>query len=1370
MPSSDRNPATDAPRIGHRYAVLERLGRGGTAVVYRVRDESRGGDFALKQLVLRGSSADGEMRAQFEREFSVLAQLSHPSVIEVHDFGVAASGPYYTMELLDGGDLSSLAPMDPHRVCELALQICSSLSLLHSRRLVHRDVSPRNVRCTRQGSAKLIDFGAMAPMGLSPQVVGTPSFVAPEVVHQLALDARTDLFSLGATLYFALTGRKPFAARALSELNAAWREPPVPPSQFAPAVPPALDALVLSLLRIDPGSRPRGAFEVIQRLTAIAGTTQAEPEQIAQAYLATPALVGRDKQERRFLQRLRTSLQGEGGSLFFEGEPGAGRTRLLDACMVSAKIAGATVLRVNGRATAQLPLAAARTIAEQVLEQLPQLAGACARAADLDGQLFSDTSAELSMAQLRPLASFASDRARAQTELTKWLSAVCERRPLVIALDDIERIDDASLGWIAAWMHGASELPRLIIATVQSSTDTSPRLALHALREKALRLTLAPLTAEQTKALFASMFLDAPHVALVSQRVQRIAAGNLRESMALARYLIARRLIRYAEGNWILPAELPLSDLPASAEDAARARVALLSQLASNIAQTQALAFEGPWTRGDYLEIAGPDHECQVDDAVAMLVREHVLIDLGGTYTLSDLGMRACLVADMNERERAERHLALAELCVRSNRPTIVEVHHRLLGGRADQALDRLMPLLASISAAAQLFEPSGLDRRTVAAILERAKAQAGACGRPARDAHVICQRLIELSLTTSAAMYHAHAPGWSARLELDSGLHDYLQTDPAGSSEERLSEAQQRARARHAATPEHERVYEPDEAQHLLAHAISMSFTIALKASESRLQDGSSAKLAPFSRVSPLLHGYFQYTLAVPEVYWLAQPERGLSRLFDVDANLEQLAKTHLAPLDTLRTTVASTAAVAAVTFGDPSAEHWIQIMERHTLQQHRALNLRRILCIYDGDMSGADRYRKDAELLAIQNDGRTLAPVLLPELAAHLHAGDLAGVKHVAERIEQLALKATGWRALHQLARAVFERMRGDLAAALEAIQAAFALSAPANIGGSKQRNVWVAAAAEYVAILTELERASEARVGGLALCRQCEQLQIGGLAAGLQRALALAEAKLGDHAGAARRLDALIAERAQLRPSFLAPDYEARARVAIAAKDPANAERFAKLACAQRGSDAGSLTHDRLFAEAAKAGLTLDVPASGFESVVLGGERRVPLVVADSAQVASVTRLRHAAARAQRVLELLASTAGAHAGYLYYAQESGLACAARLHAAPDAALDRFANGYFQQQVEGAAMTTIFTAVDGTEGPGASWTSSAGSVYRIALLQSQGGAVYLGLVALSCACDSSQPDMSLEYRSLSNALSAQLLDLCDATAVWTG
>src|SRR5262249_5755425 len=151
-------------------------------------------------------------------------------VIEVYDYGLDAAGPYYTMELLDGGDLREQSPLPWQRACALVYDVCSSLALLHSRRLMHRDISPRNIRCTRDGKAKLIDFGAMAAMGPNQQLVGTPAFIAPEAFHFSMLDARTDLFSLGATLYYALTGRVPYPARSLADVVAAWAVKPLPPS------------------------------------------------------------------------------------------------------------------------------------------------------------------------------------------------------------------------------------------------------------------------------------------------------------------------------------------------------------------------------------------------------------------------------------------------------------------------------------------------------------------------------------------------------------------------------------------------------------------------------------------------------------------------------------------------------------------------------------------------------------------------------------------------------------------------------------------------------------------------------------------------------------------------------------------------------------------------------------------------------------------------------------------------------------------------------------------------------------------------------------------------------------------------------------
>src|SRR5690349_6681512 len=152
------------------------------AVVYRVREVHTGRQLALKQLLPGRDDTQHRRAAElFEREYHQLTELAHPRVVHVYEYGLDKAGPYYTMELLDGGDLQQLAPIDWRRACSLARDVCSALSLLHSRQMVYRDLSPRNVRCTSDGNAKLIDFGAMAPMGPCKQVVGTASFCAPEL-------------------------------------------------------------------------------------------------------------------------------------------------------------------------------------------------------------------------------------------------------------------------------------------------------------------------------------------------------------------------------------------------------------------------------------------------------------------------------------------------------------------------------------------------------------------------------------------------------------------------------------------------------------------------------------------------------------------------------------------------------------------------------------------------------------------------------------------------------------------------------------------------------------------------------------------------------------------------------------------------------------------------------------------------------------------------------------------------------------------------------------------------------------------------------------------------------------------------------------
>jgi serine/threonine protein kinase len=124
------------------------------------------------------------------REYHTLVRLKHPRIIEVYDYGVNADGPYYTMELLSGRDLQELAPLSATEVCSHLRDVASSLALLHAQGLLHRDVSPRNVRLTADGRTKLIDFGALTPFGIASVVVGSPICMAPELLRRMPLDQR----------------------------------------------------------------------------------------------------------------------------------------------------------------------------------------------------------------------------------------------------------------------------------------------------------------------------------------------------------------------------------------------------------------------------------------------------------------------------------------------------------------------------------------------------------------------------------------------------------------------------------------------------------------------------------------------------------------------------------------------------------------------------------------------------------------------------------------------------------------------------------------------------------------------------------------------------------------------------------------------------------------------------------------------------------------------------------------------------------------------------------------------------------------------------------------------------------------------------
>jgi serine/threonine protein kinase len=283
--------------IEGKYQIETRIGVGSMGAVYRALHLRTGSAVAIK--VMHAAMAEsGAAVRRFLLEAQNAGKLDHPHVVRVLDRGETAGGlPYLVMELVDGRTLDAVladGPLPPERVVAIALQIVKGLGGAHRRGLVHRDVKPENVMLVdvfgEDVHVKLLDFGiarAAAEQAVpGTMVLGTPRYMAPEQWNaRAALDARSDLYSLGCVLYHMIAGRPPFLIdtpdpRRVVQLYQAAHMTELPPPLPIPAASP-LAMLVDDLLRKDPAQRPPSAEEVLRRLRLMAAAPLALPERSA---------------------------------------------------------------------------------------------------------------------------------------------------------------------------------------------------------------------------------------------------------------------------------------------------------------------------------------------------------------------------------------------------------------------------------------------------------------------------------------------------------------------------------------------------------------------------------------------------------------------------------------------------------------------------------------------------------------------------------------------------------------------------------------------------------------------------------------------------------------------------------------------------------------------------------------------------------------------------------------------------------------------------------------------------------------------------------------------------------------------------------
>ena len=220
---------------------------------------------------------DERLRERFLREARVLQELEHPGVVRVIEYGEENGKIFIVQEYLKGKNLREIlderGPLDFSEVRKIALELLNLLAYLHSRGVLHRDIKPSNVMVLEDGTVKLVDFGLAKPLNRTPitldgEFVGTPEYTAPELFRGGEESPASDLFSLGATIYEILTGRRAFGGENISEvLRAVLETDPPRPSRLRKDVPPDLENLVMRLLRKDPKERPRDAFEALALLS-----------------------------------------------------------------------------------------------------------------------------------------------------------------------------------------------------------------------------------------------------------------------------------------------------------------------------------------------------------------------------------------------------------------------------------------------------------------------------------------------------------------------------------------------------------------------------------------------------------------------------------------------------------------------------------------------------------------------------------------------------------------------------------------------------------------------------------------------------------------------------------------------------------------------------------------------------------------------------------------------------------------------------------------------------------------------------------------------------------------------------------------------
>ncbi|WP_240360359.1 protein kinase domain-containing protein [Pyxidicoccus caerfyrddinensis] len=766
-----------------RYQVEGLLGEGGMGRIWLASDLHEKRRVALKEMqVPAGLTAakTEELVLMFRHEFFAMKKLQHPGTLKVFDWGMTEAGNrFITMEVVDGTDLSSLvgdAPLDTRTLYRVLIQMAQVLAFLHSRLYVHCDIKASNVRITRSGAVKLMDFGVMHQLGTpSPgRLKGTLEYLAPEWQRGASIDGRADLYSLGVMAYYLVTRRLPFKRNTPAALLADHlTRPPPRPSTICP-VEPQLEELILLLLAKDPRERFQDAGELLEALCHASGEPLPEEPLSARAsYLHVPEVVGRGAELEALMNGLAEADWGQSRAVLIGAPAGVGKTRLLQEFELQAKLAELPFGRGQCRAEGQAPLVpisqALRSLVPhtpvEMMERLtPKLGRLLPGLGGTEGVPAPQAVGEEKLAFFGALA--------------EWVQALGRQMTLVLCFEDLHWADSATLEVLNVLIRTLHGTRGMVVGTFRSGELSRLSLAFQTVDEKlTTRMDLEPLAAEHVRTL---VELVLPGLSVPEDFVARLHAttgGNAFFATECLRALVEADALKRVGGRWSAAEGLDTRPLPASIQDAVLARLATAPP--EQVALLRRLAPAGRSLDLPMVRALADLPEVELFAVLDGIVERQFLQEVEGRYVFTHDTVHQAVYDSTPESERRVAHgqVALALQTLHSQRPDLSRTvgWHYLRSSEPELAIGPLLDAGRAAIEAQALLEAT-LLLKEAAALLESAP------DFPGRDRLLlrIWVTMVEVGYAsdppTSLAFAEKLFAHWSATVDVEEGRRQALE------------------------------------------------------------------------------------------------------------------------------------------------------------------------------------------------------------------------------------------------------------------------------------------------------------------------------------------------------------------------------------------------------------------------------------------------------------------------------------------------------------------------------------------------------------------------------------------------------------------